>query len=45
MGLVLAFIKGVPKIQGKSDFVRWAWAFGEELGWLKGSIKYGNFRT
>jgi len=45
MGLVLAFIKGVPKIQGKSDFVRWAWAFGEELGWLKGSIKYGTFRA
>jgi len=45
MGLVLAFIKGVPKIQGKSDFVRWAWAFGEELGWLKGSIKYGTFWT
>lgn len=45
MGLVLAFIKGVPKIQGKSDFVRWSWAFGEELGWLKGSIKYGTFRV
>lgn len=45
MGLVLAFVKGVPKIQGKSDFVRWSWAFGEELGWLKGSIKYGMFRA
>lgn len=45
MGLVLAFIKGVPKIRGKGDFVRWSWAFGEELGWLKGRIKYGTFRA
>lgn len=45
VGLVLAFIKGIPKIRDKSDFVRWSWAFGEELGWLKGSIKYGTFRA
>jgi glycosyltransferase involved in cell wall biosynthesis len=43
MGLVLGFIKGIPKIRSKSDLVRWLWAFGEELGWLKGSIKYNTF--
>ncbi len=43
MGLVLGFIKGIPKIRSKSDLLRWFWAFGEELGWLKGSIKYKTF--
>lgn len=45
MGFVLGFIKGVPKIRSKSDLVRWSWAIGEKLGWLKGRMKYGIFRV
>ena len=44
MNLILGFIQSSPSIRGKSDLVRWSWAFGEGLGRLKGSIKYGTLR-
>ncbi len=44
MNLILGFIQSGPSIRGKSDLVRWSWAFGERLGRLKGSIKYRTFR-
>ncbi len=44
MRLVLGFIKDAPKIRSKSDLVRWSWAFGEVLGRLRGSIRFGTLR-
>jgi glycosyltransferase involved in cell wall biosynthesis len=44
VGFSLGFIKGAPMIRSKSDLVRWSWAFGEKLGWLRGRIKYRRFR-